>query len=414
MQKLTTPSIVRGSVRAPASKSYMQRAIAAALLSEGQTTTILNPSGCDDVVAALSVAERLGATVERREDLVRIGGRFAPRDSTLHCGEAGLCIRLFASIAALHDGTLTMTGEGSLNKRPLDTLQAPLRALGASCDTVGGFAPVTVCGPLRGGTAHVCGKIGSQMLSGLLFALPRAENDSTLEVEGLQSTPYIDMTIHTLQDFGVTVAHEEYREFRIPGNQRYQSPGEYRVEGDWSGASFHLVAGAVAGSVTVEGLNPSSLQADRDIMDALALAGAKIEVMANAVSIAQASLAAFDFHAGNCPDLFPPLVALAAHCDGVSTIRGALRLTHKESNRALVLQREFGKLGIRVDVDGDVMQVHGGTVTGGTIDACGDHRIAMAGAVAALAAKGAVTVTGAECVDKSYPEFHDDLATLLA
>jgi 3-phosphoshikimate 1-carboxyvinyltransferase len=219
------------------------------------------------------------------------------------------------------------------------------------------------------------------------------------------------MTLNLLKDFGIAVQHDGFREFRIPGGQTYNKD-VYRVEGDWSGAAFLLVAGALAGRVRVQGLEPESAQGDKAVWGVLRDAGAFLNVSASGIEAAAADLNSFEFDATHCPDLIPPLVALAAGAAGVSVFSGASRLDHKESRRADTLAEAFGALGIGVTREGDILRVRGGRIRGGAVDARGDHRIAMAAAVAALAAEGPVTIEGAECAAKSYPGFFEDLKSM--
>lgn len=410
MEKSIRPSEIKGTVRAPASKSMLQRAIAAALLSEG-TTRILNPTYSNDAKAALRVVEALGAGVTAGKDDIIIKGGMKPTGEVLNCGEAGLSIRMFSPIAALWHEDLTLTGEGSLVTRPVSMIEKPLNALGAGVTTTNGCPPLTVRGPLKGGEAEVDGSVSSQLLTGLLMALPRARGDSRLNVNALKSTPYIDMTLELLERFGVSVRHTDYETFSIKGNQIY-SCEEYSVEGDWSGAAFLLTAGAVGGSVTVTGLDTTSPQADRKILEALRAAGAWIKLSGNTVEVAKGELKGFEFDATHCPDLFPPLVVLACNCAGTTVLTGVERLIHKESNRAAALEKEFSSLGAAIRIKGDRMEIDGVTLNGGVVDSHNDHRIAMAGAAAALNARGDVTVRGYECVAKSYPDFFDDLSRI--
>ncbi|MCX6584196.1 MAG: 3-phosphoshikimate 1-carboxyvinyltransferase [Candidatus Aminicenantes bacterium] len=409
--KSVNSSNIKGTVTAPASKSMMLRAIAAALLAEG-TTTILNPTYCNDSLAALRVIEALGAKATRGKNKVIVRGGMNPVDPAvaLNCGESGLGIRMFSPIAALWPGELTLTGEGSLLSRPVSMMEEPLKELGVRATTANGCPPLKVKGPLLGGEAEVDGSVGSQFLTGLLMALPKAPKDSRLTVTNLKSTPYIDMTLALLQAFGVQVRHANYETFFINGPQTYACQnGEYRVEGDWSGVSFLLTAGAVAGSVTVTGLDTASPQADRKIIEALSSAGALVEMTADTVTVRKNKLNCFHFDAAHCPDLFPPLAVLACNCQGTSVITGVERLVHKESNRAVALEKEFSALGAVIRIDGNRMEIKGATLKGGVIDSHNDHRIAMAAAVAALNAQGAVTIRGDECVAKSYPGFFQDL-----
>jgi 3-phosphoshikimate 1-carboxyvinyltransferase len=264
---------------------------------------------------------------------------------------------------------------------------------------------------LQGGEAEVDGSVSSQFLTGLLMALPKATRDSRLTVKYLKSTPYIDMTLKLLKAFGVEVQHSNYETFFIKGNQIY-CIGEYRVEGDWSGASFLLVAGAVGGCVTLTGLDMGSPQADRKIIKAIKAAGASVKTLGHQVEIARSELKAFDFDATHCPDLFPPLVALACNCEGVTKLSGVERLTHKESDRAKTLEKEFSSLGAKIRIDGNRMKIKGTKLKGGTIDSHNDHRIAMAGALAAINAEGDVTVRNPQCVAKSYPDFYEDFSAI--
>jgi len=262
---------------------------------------------------------------------------------------------------------------------------------------------------MKGGRIRTDASVSSQFLSGLLMALPLCEKRSTVTVSGLASAPYVRMTIDLLRFFGVRIDNDDrLEEFVIEGNQAYR-PSVYAVEGDWSGASFFLVAGAIAGSVEVKGLRHASFQADRAIVGVLAAAGARVETGRDCISVETGDLKPFEFDASGSPDLFPPLVALASSCGGKSVIHGLGRLMYKESNRASALCREFNKLGIRVVAEGNTMEVYGGDVQGALVDSHNDHRIAMACAVVGLRARGEVAISGSACVSKSYPAFFSDL-----
>lgn len=410
MKRDVKPSEVRGTITAPASKSVVQRAIAAALLADGKSI-ITNPGSSNDCLAAISIARAMGANVTQLKNHLEIVGTRGITSNQLHCGESGLSIRMFTPIAASFSEKLTLTGEGSLTTRPMALLESPLGQLGVYCKTSNGFVPIEVKGPLNGGVATLDGSLGSQILTGMLMAAPLAQHDVTLKVANLQSKPYIDLTIEVMNAFGVTAENRNYEEFFIKAHQKYQ-PTTYNVEGDWSGAAFLLVAGAIAGQIRVENITLASQQADKAIVQALIAAGAVINEHSNAIEVCHAPLLAFNFDATNCPDLFPPLVSLAAACKGTSSIKGVGRLEHKESNRAVALQQEYQKLGITIEIKEDIMQVTGGAINAATIDSHNDHRIAMAVAISALTANGIVTINGAECVAKSYPAFFDDLKSI--
>jgi 3-phosphoshikimate 1-carboxyvinyltransferase len=388
--------------------------MAAALLARG-ASRIRNVSSCDDGLAAMDIVADLGAALIREEKdmLVRSPGIRAinGHEAKIDCRESGLSMRMFAPIAALLPEETTLVASGSLLTRPMDMIGA-LEQLGVSCRVDHGHAPVAVRGPMKGGRISIDALLSSQFLTGLLMALPVCQRSSTVLVSGLKSAPYVRMTIELLRHFGVIVDHDNaLTEFVIEGDQSYR-PGVYTVEGDWSGAAFLLVAGATAGKVTVTGLNLLSFQADRAILGALVAAGARLTIGEDRVSVERQDLKPFTFDATDSPDLIPPLATLASHCPGTSVIYGAERLVHKESDRARALCLEFGRLGVLVETSGNRMEVHGGAVQAGAVDAHNDHRIAMACATAALRARGEVLIAGSECVAKSYPGFFSDLERL--
>jgi len=411
MIKTIHPSVVNGSINAPPSKSVTQRAIAAALLAQG-TTVIENPSLCNDSLAAMEMAERLGASLTRGYDYLKISGSLkALPEVTLNCGESGLAMRMFSPIAALLSSKCTFTGEGSLTTRPVTMVTEALLKLGVTAESNNGFLPFTLYGYLKGGRIEIDGSSGSQILTGLLMSLPLAKCDSEVIVDNLKSKPYIDLTLKLLNDFGIAVVNHDYRRFIIPGNQAYKAR-IYSVEGDWSGSAFMLVAGAVAGDVTVNNLQSSSRQADAAILEALKMAGADIIIENNSVRTVKTELRSFYFDATESPDLFPPLACLAINCRGTSRIKGVSRLEHKESNRAATITGVLAELGINASVGDDEMLIEGGKVSGTEVSSHNDHRIAMMASVAALLSNGSVAVTDAESVSKSYPDFFDDLEKL--
>lgn len=411
MRKFVAPSSIEGQVQAPPSKSLMLRAVAAAVLAEGRAVTIMNPSYCGDAETALAVAAGLGASVVRDPSRVVVTPGVRPPVPVLDCGESGLALRMFPALAALRPEEFVFEARGSLRRRPVGMIEGPLRALGAACETRGGFAPVTVRGPLRGGRAAVDAGLSSQALTGLLLALPRAAAGSELDVPAVASLAYAELTLDFLGRAGISVVGRLPGVLRIAGGQSYIRD-EYTVEGDWSGAAFFLVAGAIAGSVTVRGLAPLTAQADRAVLEALARCGAEVETGDTAVTAKRRDLRGFEMDLDGTPDLFPPLAVLALFCEGTTRLAGADRLRHKESDRAAALEEELGRLGASVRREGGTLVVRGGPLRGGTASARGDHRMAMALAVAGLRAAGEVVIEGAECAGKSYPRFFEDLAAV--
>ena len=408
------PSKINGELNAPSSKSFAQRALAASLLSNNETV-ITGYTASDDSEAAMSIIETLGAKVQQNSDEILVKG-FLPDNKKRHieinCGESGLSSRLFAPVTLLYAQNVTVNGKGSLLERPFGTLmQLPFEQMGINYHDNNGKLPLLLKGDITAKEINIDGSGGSQFLSGILMALPLLPHSTVVNVHNLKSRPYIDLTIELLSHFGVNITHNNYQVFNIPGNQHYYAK-QYNIEGDWSGASCLLVAGAIGGRIKINNLNSASKQADKAIINVLQSAGCIVKIEEMSVTIEKNELKPFEFDATDCPDLFPALVALAANCKGISKIKGISRLATKESNRSLTLQTEFAKLGIKIELTGDFMNINGGEISGGTTCSHNDHRIAMALAVATVNAQAAVNITGAECVNKSYPGFWDDFKSL--
>ena len=430
MRATVYPNTLRGEQVAPASKSSMQRACAAALLHPG-TTRILNPGHSNDDLAAIDVIQKLGAIVKLEDasnekingaSIIVNSNGVRPIGDAMNCGESGLGIRMFTPIAALSDQSITIQGAGSLLKRPMHFFDTIFPKLGIEIQSQSGYLPIKIKGPLKPANIEVDGSLSSQFLTGLLMAYAATDNtNAIIEVQDLKSKPYIDLTLSVLNAFGWKVQHQDYKRFEFLAHPPLAEHIDYTVEGDWSGAAFLLVAGAIAGPISVKGLQLDSTQADKAVMHALKDAGASIDIKEHTILIGPAKdsagnyipLNAFEFDATDCPDLFPPLVALAAVCNGVTSLYGVSRLAHKESDRGFTLQTEFAKLGIRIELDQERMLVHGGTgIKGAEVFSQHDHRIAMACGVAALSANGPITITDAEAVNKSYTDFFKNLQHL--
>lgn len=418
MEVKILPSSLHGTIDAPASKSFTQRACAAALITHG--TSVIDLAGhSNDEKAAINIIRKLGAAVETDGRVIRVVSndhiykyRDTRRSLVINCGESGLSTRMFAPIVSLFNFDITLKGEGSIVKRPMDFFEKYLPRLGVEVSSNGGRLPITFRGPLNPKNITVSGELSSQFLTGLLFAYAKAATKPvSIKVKDLKSKPYIDLTVSVLNHFGFNVTNANYESFQIlPQKESPLNAIHYTVEGDWSNAAFLLVAGVLSGHVTLRGMNTESLQGDKEILKALYLAGGDIKISRKQIIAQKSKLKPFDFDATQCPDLFPPLVALAAYCNGTSTITGVLRLLHKESNRAIALRDEFGKMNVPIEINGDFMKVRGGMqVKGAKVNSHHDHRIAMACAVAALAAKGQTIISGAEAVAKSYPDFYHDI-----
>ena len=446
MVAIVHPSKLTGSQTAPASKSSMQRACAAALIHIGKTI-IHNPGHSNDDLAALDVIQKLGAIVEiekpRNEkgntgSIVVNSNGVKPIGPSMNCGESGLGIRMFTPIAALSSELISIEGKGSLVKRPMHFFDEILPKVGVKVQSQKGFLPIEIQGPLVPANITIDGSLSSQFLTGMLMAYAASGvQEVEIKVIDLKSKPYIDLTLAVLNAFGWKVEHTNYESFRFLAHAPLKPVIEYTVEGDWSGAAFLLVAGAIAGPIKVKGLQLNSTQADKKIMEALISAKANMIQEEDGILIGPVTdvssnnsnnnannnlnnsnaysngLLAFEFDATDCPDLFPPLVALASVCNGITKIKGVSRLAHKESDRGLTLQTEFAKMGVQIELVGDEMLIHGGAlIQSATVFSQHDHRIAMACGVAALVANGPIEITEAEAINKSYTDFFTHLQEL--
>jgi len=438
MVAIVHPSKLTGSQIAPASKSSMQRACAAALIHIGKTI-IHNPGHSNDDLAALDVIQKLGAIVETEKlvnekanagSIVVNSNGVKPIGPSMNCGESGLGIRMFTPIAALSSELINIEGKGSLVKRPMHFFDEILPLVGVKVESQKGFLPIQIQGPLVPANITIDGSLSSQFLTGMLMAYAATEKqDVEIKVLDLKSKPYIDLTLAVLNAFGWKVEHTNYESFRFLSHAPLEPIIEYTVEGDWSGAAFLLVAGAIAGPIKVKGLQLNSTQADKKIMEALISAKANMKQEEDGILIGPSAdvssnnsnknsnysngLIAFEFDATDCPDLFPPLVALASVCNGITKLKGVSRLAHKESDRGLTLQTEFAKMGVQIDLVGDEMLIHGGAlIQSAIVFSQHDHRIAMACGVAALVANGPIEITEAEAINKSYTDFFTHLQEL--
>lgn len=418
MKVTIQPSVLSGNILAAASKSSMQRACAAALVARG-TSVIQNPGHSNDDKAALDIIKRLGAewSIDGEELTIKSNG-VKPVTNEVSCGESGLSIRMFTPLVALSEKEITINGEGSLVTRPMDFFDEILPQLGVSVKSNNGKLPLTIKGPLQPKNIEVDGSLSSQYLTGLLLAYAASDaKDVSVNVKNLKSKPYVDLTLDVMKQFGLKLPeNRDYQEFYFNSKSTPDSrltTRDYTVEGDWSGGAFLLVAGVIAGSIKVRGLDLMSTQADEAIVDALMKANASIAMDTKGIQLHAGEMNAFEFDATDCPDLFPPLVALASYCKGETKIKGVSRLAHKESDRGLTLQDEFGKMGVKIDLNDDIMIVHGGKgLKGAVVHSRHDHRIAMACAVAALKAEGETTIEEAQAVKKSYPDFYRHLKSL--
>ena len=432
--------ISSGPLEMPVSKSFAQRAVIAAALADGESH-LKGYTPCGDNEAALQVACNLGAEVTVDGTDVTIKGISASMGcldmKELHVGESGLLTRMMIPLMAqLCPGPVDFSGEKTLLGRPLTGAAEIMKAFDAGISPDPVCVPLTVSGPLKSGRAEISGKHGSQLISGLLMALPFAERNSSLIVHEPKSIPYMFITLEVLKKFGIKIGNDmlggrDFLEsdgdwslctemvFKVRGGQKYKA-ADIVLEGDWSAAANFLVAGAVFGKAELSGLDTTSLQADLSIMDILMDAGASLSQLdgdRGNITVQRAPLKAVSVDASNCPDLFPIISVLAAFCQGTSRFSGVGRLANKESDRAAAITGMLTSMGVDASIDGDDLVIvgeplatrimNGNLLKGGKYSSHHDHRMVMALKVASLGADGPIEIDDEGCVAKSFPQFHD-------
>ena len=407
------PSALDGDITVPPSKSAAHRAIIAASLAYG-TSIIRNVDLSSDINATIRACKSLGARITMKNDgryhtLTIDGGPHINGSAHIDCAESGSTLRFFIPIACALPGPKVFTGEGRLPQRPIDTYYDIFARDSIVYSRPEGLnLPLTVSGTLNGGDYVLNGGVSSQYITGLLFALPLLDTDSTVTVTGkYESKGYVDMTVCILADFGINI-DVKGNQYSVQGGQKY-TPRRYAVEGDYSQAAFFLVGGAIAGDIRIGGLSDNSLQPDSAVVDILRRMGADITRDGDTLLVRKSHLHSTSFDVSQCPDLVPPLAVAAAFADSTTHITGAARLRIKESDRIESMRMNLAALGIDVQTTDDRMTIHGGHINTGTIDSHNDHRITMAFAAAALGSESGLIIKGAQSIDKSYPGFFTDL-----
>jgi 3-phosphoshikimate 1-carboxyvinyltransferase len=411
-----SPRKLNGAVRAIPSKSQAHRALICAALAD-KPTTIECEGGSDDITATADCLSALGAKIERESSVYIVSPlkRDTHDIATLGCGESGSTFRFMLPIVGALGRKASFVLKGRLPERPLSPLYEELVRHGCELSPQG-TVPFCASGQLEPGSYSLDAGVSSQFISGLLFALPLLNGDSELQLTGkAESFPYIELTLAMLEIFGIQTEFKD-NIFFIPGGQTYRSPGKAQVEGDWSNAAFWLSAGATgSGSVTCTGLNLKSKQGDRAILDILTKFGARIEIIESdsRVTVSGGKLRGIEIDARDIPDLVPILAVVGARAEGTTVIRNAGRLRTKESDRLAAVNAVLRALGADANETDDGLLIHGGKAfKGGQVSSCGDHRIAMSAAIAATVCQGPVVIQGAQAVNKSYPNFFDDLCLL--
>jgi len=406
------PSELQGCISLPPSKSHVQRMIAAALLANGESK-IVNPGKSADVLSAVSIARACKWVNESHDSLLVGGNLFFEEHAVFDCGESALCARLFSPVLSTAGIPFTITGNKTLMKRPVVRELRFLSETGLIVKAGGDYLPFSVVsGKLKSGHYMPNATTSSQFISGLLMALPVCNGNSLLDIRNAVSRPYIDMTIELMKMCGVVVNENNQGIISIIGNQSYQS-FQAEAEADWSSAAFWILAGALSGSVQLKGLNPESKQADSRVIQLMKSAGIEVRVSFNSVQVEKSNPQAFEFDFSDCPDLFPVAAVLAAFAKGRSVITGVSRLAYKESNRLKGIVEALQQVGVTsVFNDGRLYVEGGGTLRFAILDSLGDHRLAMAFSVMALASSEGLGISDTECVTKSYPSFFETLGNL--
>jgi 3-phosphoshikimate 1-carboxyvinyltransferase len=431
MRVTVDKSKVSGRVRVPPSKSQTIRGLMCAALARGESE-IIDPLICEDTDAAVRVLRQVGIRIQQEPGRWRVtGGIFQAPSADLFCGESATTLRFMTAVCSLVPGTCRLVGGPSLSGRPVKSLTEALRMLGVKCSIEGKTTPPVVVegGTLQGGLTELPGNISSQFVSALLLVAPFAEKEVSIQLATeLTSRHYVLMTLKCLKKFGINVG-ARFDKF-VVARQRYQ-PARFEVEGDWSSASYLLALGAISGAVEAENLSTTSLQGDRVVLDLLRRMGARVRVAGDTVAVSKSALKAIPADFDDCIDLLPTMAVLAAVADGTSEFTGIGRARIKESNRVAAVRERLEKMGVpvvegggrltitglatrRQTADGENEESKPGGAAGAvappaiTIDSVGDHRIAMAFGVLGTAV-GGLTIDGAECVAKTFPQFWEML-----
>ncbi|MDR3206116.1 MAG: 3-phosphoshikimate 1-carboxyvinyltransferase [Candidatus Methanoplasma sp.] len=403
---------LHGRAAPPPSKSHTHRAVFLAAMADGRSR-LSNVLLSEDTKATIRASEAMGASFEcDGGSLVADGGNLHPPSGTVDAANSGTTMRIFSGLASMFDSRVRIDGDGSLRKRPMGPLLDALAQTGTECTSDGGRPPVTVKGPNRGGSVRIDGGVSSQFITSLLMASPMLPNDSEITVEGNTiSEPYLNVTTHMMGLFGADVK-KDGRIFRVRGGTGYR-PYDYRIPADFSSAAFPLVAGALGGDVTVEGLDMNDPQGDKAIVDILKRAGADVSVDGGSVTVRRSSLSGLEIDIGGVPDLFPVLAVLLSTAKGGSRLYGAPQLRFKESDRIRTTEAMLRAIGADIAGTDDGCIIHGKpALKGGRIENEGDHRIMMAAAVASLVCESPVEMENAECCAVSYPSFPEEMKGL--
>lgn len=416
MKQIRTIDHLDTTVSIPGSKSFTHRYLIMAALAEGRSQ-LLNGLWCDDTRYTAAALERLGATIEYTQEAVEVigtGGRLSCPSGPIFLDNAGTSMRLLTAVACLAHGSCVLTGNDRMRKRPIGELLEGLRFLGgmAECLEQKGYPPVRTQGSgLKGGRTVVDARRSSQFVSAILLASPYAAQPVEVAVQGLVSRPYVDVTLEGMSRFGAEAGWQDDETLRVEAPGNYE-PGNYRVEGDCSSASYFWAAAAVTGGrIVTSNIDRDSRQGDLALLELLSRMGCQVEWGADGVTVVGGSLRGIEADMGDMPDMVPTLAIAAAFAEGTSIINNVGHLRIKESDRLRAIADGLGRLGIQVEEREDSLVIEGGKPQGAWIDPHDDHRIAMGFAVAGLATEG-VQIANESCVNKSFPQFWETFEKL--
>ncbi|MDI3482254.1 MAG: 3-phosphoshikimate 1-carboxyvinyltransferase [Candidatus Methanomethylophilaceae archaeon] len=404
-------SEVRGTVVAPPSKSHTHRAIFLSGMAMGQSH-ISTPLISADTVASLQAMNAFGARFYEHDNGITVnGGTLTSAERTVNVGNSGTTLRLLAGLASLFPDTTTIDGDSSLRTRPMAPLLESLTEMGAICNSRNGYPPVSIRGPLSSNSTSIRGDLSSQFISSLLISSGLRKEGAEIRIKGrLSSRPYVDITIDMMERFGVPVKICESG-FRVVGGG-YRACN-YKVPGDFSSAAFPLVAGALCGSVTVNGLNIEDRQGDKEIVRILQAFGAEVKIGNGWVRSQNSPLKSTDVDMSDTPDLFPIVAVLATKASGKSRLYNAQHLRFKETDRIATTVGFLRAMGADVIAHEDGCSIQGGrALKGCTVNTYGDHRIMMAAFVAALSAEGVTEIICNDEYKVSYPLFLEHMKSL--
>lgn len=413
MEMRCTPRILSGKIRAISSKSHAHRLLICGALADKPTKIHCNCFS-KDIEATVECLKSMGADIKAENEVITVTPAAFKEKASLDCGESGSTLRFLLPVVSALGIDATISGHGRLPQRPLSPLKEEMEKKGV-CFHTGSDYPLHISGHLAAGEYVLAGNVSSQFISGLLFSLPLLEGDSTIRLlPPVESRSYINITISALSQFGIEITEQE-NVYKIKGGQKYISPSEISVEGDWSNSSFFLCAGALSkDGVTVTGLDVNSPQGDKKILDVLKRMGADVTVSGNEITVKKNKLFGTMVDASDIPDAVPVIAVTAAMCDkGVTHIINAGRLRLKESDRIASVGAMLTKAGAAVSETDDGLVIWGeNELIGGRIEGCNDHRIVMAAAVLSSLCQLPVDITEAEAVNKSYPDFFKDFNSL--